>query len=226
MAKFLNSHHSVAELSDLLKNSEQFLIIISPYLKIPNNFKKILKSLNFQKIDGRIIYDSRNPLKQDEIDFLMSIKGIKLFKCENLHAKCFINEKSGIITSMNLYEYSQTNNWEMGILFTRKDDANVYSNVLNEINFMSNNFQLQNSGIIKKISDAISVKSYCIRCKAEIEYNPKHPLCSICYPIWAQFKKYDYPEKYCHGCGEHFKNLSYSRPLCSECLQEDREFNH
>jgi phosphatidylserine/phosphatidylglycerophosphate/cardiolipin synthase-like enzyme len=224
MANFLNSHHSVAELSDLIKSSEQFLIIISPYLKIPNNFKNILKSLNFQKIDGRIIYDSRNPLKQEELDFLKNIKGMKLFNCENLHAKCFINEKMGIITSMNLYEYSQTNNWEMGMLFTRKDDTKAYTDVLNDINFMSKNFQLHDSGILKKISDAISVKSYCIRCKAEIDYNPKKPLCNSCYPKWAQFKKYDYTEKYCHGCGEHFKNLSYSRPLCPDCLQDHREF--
>jgi len=225
MAKFLNSHHTIAELSDLFKNSEQFLIIISPYLKIPNNFKSILKSINFQKIDGRIIYDSRNSLKQEELDFLKNIKGMKIFSCENLHAKCFINEKMGIITSMNLYEYSQTNNWEMGILFTRKDDATVYSNVLNDINSMNQNFQLHDFGILKKMSNFISVKSYCIRCKAEIEYNPNRPLCNTCYPIWAQYKKCDYSEKYCHGCGDHFKNLSYSRPLCSECLKDHREFN-
>jgi hypothetical protein len=69
MAKFLNSHHIVGELSDIIKTFEKFLIIISPYLKIPNNFKKILKSLNCQKIDCRIIFDARNPLKQEEIDF-------------------------------------------------------------------------------------------------------------------------------------------------------------
>jgi phosphatidylserine/phosphatidylglycerophosphate/cardiolipin synthase-like enzyme len=220
MAKFLDSHHIVAELSDVMKKSEKFLIIISPYLKISNSFKNILKSLNCQQIDCRFIYDARSPLKQEEFDFLQSIKGLKVFKCENLHAKCFINEKMGIITSMNLYEYSQANNWEMGISFTRKDDSDLYLNVLNDINFRNKNFESQNSGLLDKIVEFVSVKSYCIRCKAVIEYNPNKPLCDKCYPIWAQFKKPTYPEKYCHGCGQQFKNISVSEPLCPECLQE------
>ena len=218
MAKFLNSQYNVAELSDLIKSSEKFLIIISPYLKISNNFKKILTSL--QKVDFRIVYDARNPLKKEEIDFLKTIKGIRLYKCENLHAKCFINEKSGIITSMNLYEYSQSNNWEMGIFFSKKDDPEIYSNVLKDIEFMKNNFKLHDIGLVTQIVDFISPKSYCIRCKSIIVYNPDHPLCNTCYPIWAQFKKSDYTEKYCHGCGQQFKRLSYSHPLCNECSKE------
>ena len=220
MAQFLDSHHTVSELSDLFKNSEKFLVIISPYLKIPNNFKKILKSLDFQKIDCRIVYDSKNPPKQEEIDFLLGIKGIKLFKCENLHAKCFMNEKIGIITSMNLFEYSQTNNWEMGILFSQKEDNNIFSKVLEDINFMSKNFQSDNPGLREKISNFMSEKSYCIRCKAIIEYNPNHPLCNTCYPIWAQFKRSDYHEKYCHGCGKQLKTSSYLHPLCNDCLKD------
>jgi phosphatidylserine/phosphatidylglycerophosphate/cardiolipin synthase-like enzyme len=225
MVRFLDSHHIVSELSEIMKSSEKFLIIISPYLKISNSFKNILKSLNFQKIDCRIIYDSRSPLKKDEIDFLQSIKRIKLLKCENLHAKCFINEKMGIITSMNLYEYSQSNNWEMGISFTRKDDADLYLNVLNDINFRSKNFESQSAGLLDKLVDFVSEKSYCVRCKAVIDYNPKKPLCDKCYPIWAQFKKPTYPEKYCHGCGQQLKNISVSRPLCSECFQENLDYN-
>jgi hypothetical protein len=80
----------------------------------------------------------------------MIIKGLKLIKCKNLHAKCFMNEKSGIITTMNLYNFSTTSNWEMGILFTRKDDPDIYSNVLGDINFMNKNFELQNPGLLEK----------------------------------------------------------------------------
>ena len=46
--------------------------------------------------------------------------------CENLHAKCYLNETAAIITSMNLYEFSQVNNNEMGILVDRLTDTECF----------------------------------------------------------------------------------------------------
>ena len=41
---------------------------------------------------------------------------VHLYFSKNLHAKCYLNEKKMIITSMNLYEFSQVNNREMAFL--------------------------------------------------------------------------------------------------------------
>jgi hypothetical protein len=220
MAKFLNSHEIVAELSNLIRNSEEYLVIISPYLKIPNNFKILLKNL---KSDCRIIYDSKNALHQSELDFLKTIKQVRLYKCNNLHVKCYINEKFGIIASMNLYEYSTANNWEMGILFSRDDDRDIYRAVLKEINSMKNNFEQQDSGIVKEIVDFVAGKAFCVRCKKSIDYNPQKPFCDGCYLKWVQFKNSNYIEQYCHGCGEHFKNqtITKANPLCKDCSKND-----
>lgn len=49
-----------------------------------------------------------------------------------LHAKCYLNEETCIITSLNLYEFSQVNNNEMGVLLTRADDAAVYREAYEE----------------------------------------------------------------------------------------------
>ena len=46
--------------------------------------------------------------------------------CKNLHAKCYMSEDSCIITSLNLYEFSQVNNNEMGVLMTRESDQEMY----------------------------------------------------------------------------------------------------
>src|SRR5690606_2667480 len=46
--------------------------------------------------------------------------------CKNLHAKCYLNEELCIVTSLNLYEISQVNNNEMGILIRRGEDAELY----------------------------------------------------------------------------------------------------
>jgi len=49
-----------------------------------------------------------------------------------LHAKCYINESQAIVTSMNLYAYSQENNEEMGILVFKEDDPDLYQEIYAE----------------------------------------------------------------------------------------------
>src|SRR5690606_23255677 len=46
--------------------------------------------------------------------------------------KCYINEELCIVTSLNLYEFSQVNNNEMGILIRRSDDAELYRDAYEE----------------------------------------------------------------------------------------------
>ncbi|MDE4944683.1 DNA repair protein, partial [Francisella tularensis subsp. holarctica] len=52
--------------------------------------------------------------------------------CKNLHSKCYINETSCIITSLNLYEFSQINNIEMGVYISRDDDSEMYRETYDE----------------------------------------------------------------------------------------------
>jgi len=50
-----------------------------------------------------------------------------------LHAKCYINENKAIISSMNLYDYSQTRNVEMGFLITKEGDPEAYKKMMEDI---------------------------------------------------------------------------------------------
>jgi phosphatidylserine/phosphatidylglycerophosphate/cardiolipin synthase-like enzyme len=115
MAKFLDGPSVQASLTDLIKNTEKELFIISPYLKISTMMKNYLTSIDSKKIPVSIIYRSETKINEDDIAFFNTLNYLKLYQCENLHSKCYINEKDGLITSMNLHEHSQTHNWEMGI---------------------------------------------------------------------------------------------------------------
>jgi hypothetical protein len=53
----------------------------------------------------------------------LQIENLNLLSHPNLHSKCFYNGKYLIIGSMNLYDYSQRNNREMGVLFRRFDEG-------------------------------------------------------------------------------------------------------
>ncbi|MEK5794550.1 DNA repair protein, partial [Acinetobacter nosocomialis] len=85
----------------------------------------LLEDKNRLKIDIRIIY-GKSELQPEEISWLREQDYIRTSFCKNLHAKCYLNEDSCIITSLNLYEFSQINNNEMGILVEREEDTALY----------------------------------------------------------------------------------------------------
>jgi phosphatidylserine/phosphatidylglycerophosphate/cardiolipin synthase-like enzyme len=83
------------------------------------------------KIDVRIVY-GKSELQPMEISWLNELSFIRTSFCKNLHAKCYINESSCIITSLNLYEFSQVNNNEMGVHVSRDEDAEMYRDTYEE----------------------------------------------------------------------------------------------
>lgn len=132
MAKFLNTSAINYFLEELIKSTNDKLILISPYLKLNNRIKELLEDKNRLKIDIRIVY-GKSELKNDEVNWLKELEYIRTSFCENLHAKCYMNEKMAIVTSMNLYDFSQVNNNEMGILIRKEDDLPLYKENKEEV---------------------------------------------------------------------------------------------
>ena len=132
MAKFLNTSATNYFLEELVKSTNDKLILISPFLKLNNRIKELLEDKNRMKIDIRIVY-GKIEMKNEEINWLKELSFVRTSFCENLHAKCYMNEKMCIVTSMNLYEFSQVNNNEMGILISRQDDGQLYQDTYEEV---------------------------------------------------------------------------------------------
>ncbi|WP_411727515.1 phospholipase D family protein [Methyloglobulus sp.] len=131
MAKFLNTSATNYFLEELIKDAKDRLILISPFLKLNDRMKELLADKNRLKIDVRIVY-GKSELQPEEINWLKELTYIRTSFCKNLHAKCYLNEELCIITSLNLYEFSQINNNEMGVLIRRADDAELYKDAYEE----------------------------------------------------------------------------------------------
>lgn len=131
MAKFLNTSATNYFLEELIKDAKDRLILISPFLKLNDRIKELLADKNRLKIDVRIVY-GKSELQPEEINWLKELTYIRTSFCKNLHAKCYMNEELCIITSLNLYEFSQINNNEMGVLIRRSDDAELYKDAYEE----------------------------------------------------------------------------------------------
>jgi phosphatidylserine/phosphatidylglycerophosphate/cardiolipin synthase-like enzyme len=131
MAKFLNTSATNYFLEELIKGARDRLILISPFLRLNDRIKELLADKNRLKIDVRIVY-GKSELQPQEIDWLRELTYIRTSFCKNLHAKCYMNEEMCIITSLNLYEFSQVNNNEMGVLLRRADDTELYQDAYEE----------------------------------------------------------------------------------------------
>ncbi len=131
MAKFLNTSATNYFLEELIKSASDRLILISPFLKLNDRMKELLADKNRLKIDVRIVY-GKSELQPQEIEWLRGLTYIRTSFCKNLHAKCYMNEEMCIVTSLNLYEFSQVNNNEMGILIQRAEDSQLYKDAYEE----------------------------------------------------------------------------------------------
>ena len=131
MAQFLTTSATNYYLEELIKNASDRLILISPFLKLNDRIKELLEDKNRLKIDIRIVY-GKSELQPEEINWLNELSFVRTSFCKNLHAKCYMNESTCIITSLNLYEFSQVNNNEMGVLVSRADDTQMYKDAYEE----------------------------------------------------------------------------------------------
>jgi len=232
MAKFLNTRKAVAQIEDLIRNAGEKLILVSPYLKLSKDFKELLIHRNNNNKITTVIF-GKEELKPDEMKFLESLRFVILKFNENLHAKCYVNEKQMIITSLNLYEFSMANNKEMGVLINVEDESDklLYEEAYNEIKYIEDtsekfNFNFdKTSDAVKPLSKSRYVKSevdtggHCIRCDAGIKFDAKVPLCKKCYQIWKKHSDGTYEEKFCHKCGKKTKS-SMDAPQCYSCFKK------
>lgn len=240
MAELLPSTATItSEIEKLINESNgEKLVLITPYLRIARQFKSCVQDqVNF-KTNISVVVRGGESHDPTDINFLQELK-INLYTHENLHAKCYLNHKTAIITSMNLYEYSQLNNTELGVIITKEEDPKLYEQInetVKKIIRNSKEFEFEIKKVDKtkvpsqaserKVKDIPSRKEatsqefgYCIRCAEKTTFNPTRPLCDNCYQIWAKNSNPAYPEKFCHVCGKSSKQ-SYEKPVCYSCYKK------
>ena len=181
MAKFLTAAAASNQLEKLIQSSNERLWLISPYLKISKRIKEYIEDRDLFKIDIRIIY-GKTELQHDEINWLNKLKSTKTSFKQSLHAKCYMNEETCIITSMNLYEYSQRNNDEMGVFFTKKDDPELYADAYKEARLLirtSDEIRLSSEIVTNQTNETGSKPSQrqCPICSADIVEKDKSFQC-------------------------------------------------
>jgi hypothetical protein len=122
MAEFLTSNDLNSAIEVIFESADKYLLLISPYIKLHERYKSVLKSkLLNHKLEIVIVFgkneeDVSKSIKLEDIIFFTQFPNIHILHEKRLHAKYYANESLALITSMNLYSYSQDNNIEAGVL--------------------------------------------------------------------------------------------------------------
>jgi len=232
VAEFLTTKGTSNQLEQIIMNANEKLVLVSPYLSISKYLLERLQGADRRGVEITLIYGKERH-KPEEMQKLQDLQRLSLYYHEELHAKCFYNENDLIITSMNLHQFSEKANREMGVLVKRGEDNNLYNEAIKEVqSILESAEEIRHKspsglaaagkavmGLAGAFADSLTGipdKGHCIRCAQTIDLDPKRPYCAECYAKWAEYKKKTYPEKFCHRCGKPNKG-SMSRPLCRAC---------
>ena len=127
MSHFITANDLNSALESIFEDAEEELIIISPYIKLHERFKSVLKTkldnpdLSITVVFGKNESDLSRSMKKEDFDFFKQLPNIQIKHEKRLHAKLYANENNVLITSMNLYDYSQDTNIETGVLSKTND---------------------------------------------------------------------------------------------------------
>tara|TARA_R110002124_G_scaffold227889_1_gene393192 strand:- start:93394 stop:94239 length:846 start_codon:yes stop_codon:yes gene_type:complete len=133
MAKFLKGNELNSELDKVFEEAYDYLILVSPYIKLHDRYKAtLLTAIDDPQLEIVIVFgknesDLFKSINKEDLDFFTQFPNIQIFYEKRLHAKFYANEHMAILSSMNLYDYSQNNNIEAGILM-ESSDKGIFGN--------------------------------------------------------------------------------------------------
>ena len=234
MAKFLTTTGLSHHIENIINKAKINLYLVSPYLKISNNFLERLKDASAKGVSITIAY-GKTELKDSERTLLKQIPNLHVFYLERLHAKCYFNEFQMVITSMNMYEFSEKNNREMGVLIDIENDNEIFEDARNETLSIIKHSGLKLKSDVKPNVETVDLNiqitnnknkkfvptiGNCINCKSQIKYDLGNPFCKECKITFPDSLENPYKEgDFCHRCGKHI-SVSFHKPECKTCTIE------
>ena len=247
MIDFIRDWDIPSEILNLIEDSEEYVVIVSPYISIWDN---LTFSLN-KSIKRKVVikwYYREGEVKPDVINELEKI-GVKMKGIDNLHSKLYLSEKLGVVSSMNLYEYSSNSNREIGLVTDKSDllkDFKYYieeqltdesilpkkKSVLDKVLRRFTNDEIEEEKKVKVVEKVETKKSnkptfkrtqsngdgHCIRCSTSIPFNTKYPYCGKCFKSWNRYKNKSFTENHCHQCSKDWET-TFLKPICMSCFK-------
>lgn len=163
--KFIPPLEISSKIMTLIEEAEEELILVSPYLQITKWIKMKNCLERAVKRNVNVTLYVREDLVQD-YSFINQI-GIKLVLVKYLHAKLYLNEKRGIVTSQNIIQFSDINSIDVGYETEKSSERKELVDFVNKS--IRNVKTTKNDLIPEKIEDKKEVEKAVLN-EIELEY--------------------------------------------------------
>jgi len=150
--KLINPNEIGVKVSTLIIESKLFFTAVSPYLDI-SNWKKIL--INIEKAINRGVNISfyYREIKAQDFKTLKGL-GVNLYEITGLHTKIYFNETKVIVSSMNLYEYSDLHSIDIAIQFSdSKNYHKISEYFINYIASCSSQKEINSNSLVLNLTE-------------------------------------------------------------------------
>ena len=118
----INPNEIGTKISTLIAESDEKFYAITPYIDL-SKWKKMIINIEKAIKRGVSIKLFYREIKQDDLKILTKL-GVELIQIKGLHTKLYFNEKSVIVSSMNLYESSDLYSIDIALYFEEKKEYN------------------------------------------------------------------------------------------------------
>lgn len=243
MPTFLSSKKIDPAIEDLMLEAREFVCLVSPYIGLDDHAMMTLRHASRNDIKITFLCRSSDRNAKDNIKnwrAIDAIRNVNIYELSNLHAKIYLNEKTAILATKNIYErQDHVCNFEAAISFSKKmaSDREMYEQLYQFVNliFEDKGFEpfYKEAGKVKNpvrstvVSDGIDrerirypKEGYCIICGRKIPYDGSKPMCPECYSKGL----FNSTPGHCHRCGTtSCGTMSLNSPFCYDCYNKDLE---
>lgn len=217
---FLENQNCAEEIHRVIENANSELTIITPYIDLGPRMKGSFNVARGKGVPIKLITRWKKQLAakdETELAFFAEL-GAEIMFVERLHSKLFLNENSGVLSSMNMLDGSAHHSQEIGIFTNDTGLVTSYKGYAERLerSAMPSLYAPAKSTAKNAPSQKKKQKDsgYCIRSGEEMQFDLKKPFSDKSFKSWNRFKNPEFKEKYCHFSGEESNGqTSFSRPI-------------
>lgn len=222
MPEFLTTHGTAARLEQIVARASREVVLVSPRLQVTRTLVERLRDADRRGATISLVYREARLRPADEAG-LLALPRLAAYRSDDLHATCYLSERELLLTSMDLREFAEKSNREMGVAFTAEEP--VYREAREEVRSILAAAARTAAGAslgtarprVHAPSEGSGSRGACIRCGCDIARRERAPYCFECYAAWVQFGNRRWVERFCHACGGP-ASTTIDAPQCEGCV--------
>lgn len=235
----LRAHQISTAIIDLVDESKGHCYLVSPWIRLWQQLERSLEKAAGRGLRLTIVLRDDEKSRNTEAARQFNERfGAEVVLLPNLHTKVSLGDRRAIIGSMNLYDVSQTRNFELAYELRGHHELETIKRDVIEGDLLAVKPKLRLAGKFESVRAAESARlaeldaelasaGFCVVCNYKMDLDrqpePGYVRCRTCYYKAPDADFTRLRTSYCHLCGKPFDSV-LGRPLHAECRAKLVEF--